>query len=166
MAKRAKTTEETVQNSIADDPHAFRFDLDRAIRDQVVEKLEASPKLPLSKRVGPQKSGIYVLYFKNELVYVGKASKETTKSGRTLRARLDEHAGKIGKRENISLVGVSCRFLTFESEWWVVAAEFALITLFAPAWNYSGFGSKVAGIGRPGTGRISDWDSRFPPLAT
>ena len=48
------------------------------------------------------------------------------------------------------------------SEWWVFAAEYALITHFTPEWNASGFGSKVPGVGRPGTDRVSRWDARFP----
>ncbi len=78
--------------------HSFDFDLDRGIRLQVVEKLESSPLLTLRKGVGPTESGIYASYFKKKLVYVGKASKGTTKSKRTLRARLSEHVGKIGGR--------------------------------------------------------------------
>lgn len=75
----------------ADDPHYFDFDLDRGIREQVVEKLEASPLLPLSKGVGPAESGIYALYYRTKKpVYIGKASKGTTKSHRTLRDRLNE----------------------------------------------------------------------------
>ncbi len=41
------------------DPHHFEFDLDRAIRGQVVEALEQSPALPLTVDVGPKASGIY-----------------------------------------------------------------------------------------------------------
>ncbi|MGH9678103.1 MAG: hypothetical protein ACRD36_13445, partial [Candidatus Acidiferrum sp.] len=78
-----------MQNA-GDDPHYFDFDLDRGIRTQVVEKLEKSPFLPLTKGAGPQASGIYAIYFKKRLVYIGKASKGTTKSKRTLRARLTE----------------------------------------------------------------------------
>ena len=83
----------------ADDPHHFDFDLDRGIRAQVVEKLEASPLLPLTRSLGPKLSGIYALYFKRKLVYIGKASKGTTKSKRTLRSRLSEHVGKIEGRK-------------------------------------------------------------------
>ena len=146
----------------ADDPHHFDFDLDRGIRAQVVEKLEASPLLPLVKGVGPSLSGVYALYCKGQLAYIGKASKGTTRSKRTLRARLSEHAGKIEKRQNITLNDMQCRYLTFSSEWWVFAAEFALITHYQPEWNASGFGSKTPGIGRPGTDRISRWNDRFP----
>ena len=77
--------------------------------------------------------------------------------------RLAEHWGKIGKRQNITHGDVQCRFLTFESDWWVFAAEFALMAHYRPEWNTSGFGSKTPGKGRPGTDRISSWDQRFPP---
>ena len=82
--------------------------------------------------MGPQASGIYALYFKGTLVYVGKASKGTTKSKRTLRGRLAEHASKISGRQNITVADMECRYLTFDSEWWVFAAEFALITHYKP----------------------------------
>lgn len=145
-----------------DSAHFFNFDLDQGIRDQVVRKLESSPRLHLTKNVGPPESGIYALYFKNRLVYVGKATREFTKSKRTLRARLNEHVAKISGRENISLGDMTCQYLTFESEWWVFAAEIALITHYKPEWNSSGFGSKVPGRGRPGTERVSRWNEQFP----
>lgn len=147
---------------MAADPHHFDFDLDRGIRAQVVEKLEGSPLLALAKGVGPQESGVYALYYKDALVYIGKASKGTTKSKRTLRARLSEHVGKIDGRQNITLADMTCRYLTFASEWWVFAAEFALIAHYAPEWNASGFGSKTPGVGRPGTHRVGTWDAKFP----
>jgi len=148
---------------LANDPHHFDFDLDRGIRIQVVEKLEASPLLLLTKGVAPALSGIYALYHKKRLVYVGKATKETTKSKRTLRSRLDEHCGKIASRQNITLKEMKCRYLTFNSEWWVFAAEFALMAHYDPEWNGSGFGSKTPGVGRPGTHRVSRWNEQFPP---
>lgn len=150
---------------MTENPHSFEFDLDRGIRVQVVEKLEASPLLSLVRGVGPISSGIYALYFQGSLVYVGKASRGTTKSKRTLRARLSEHAGKIADHQNITLADVGCRYLTFTSEWWVFAAEFALITHYQPPWNESGFGSKTPGKGRPGTDRVSRWNEQFPPIA-
>jgi Eco29kI-like restriction endonuclease len=145
-----------------DTPHHFEFDLDRGIRTQVVEKLESSPLLPLAKGAGPQASGIYALYFKGNLVYIGKASKGTTKSKRTLLGRLSEHVGKITTRRNITLSDMTCRYLTFSSEWWVFAAEFALMAHYLPEWNESGFGSKNPGVGRPGTHRVSRWNELFP----
>lgn len=147
------------------DPHQFEFDLDQGIRDQVIMALEKSPRLSLTKSIGPQKSGIYALYYQNELVYIGKASSGTTKSKRTLRTRLNEHINKITGRQNISLDEMSCRYLTFYSEWWVFAAEFSLIAHSNPEWNESGFGSKIPGKGRPGTDRISKWDEQFPKRA-
>lgn len=147
-----------------DNPHKFEFDLDRGILEQVVQALEASPVIPLERNAGPQSSGVYALYHQRKKpVYVGKASKGTTKSKRTLRARLNEHFKKIDGRMNLTTSVVKCRYLTFESEWWVFAAEFALMTHYAPEWNASGFGSKTPGKGRPGTDRVSLWDKQFPP---
>lgn len=145
-----------------ENPHHFDFDLDRGIRTQVVEKLESSPFVALTRGSGPQASGIYALYLKGDLVYIGKASKGTTKSQRTLRARLSEHVGKIGGRRNISLDDMQCKYLTFASEWWVFAAEFALMDYYKAQWNDSGFGSKTPGVGRPGTDRVSRWDDLYP----
>jgi hypothetical protein len=150
------------QPKVKDDPHHFDFDLDRGIRAQVVEKMESSPMLALERGAGPRESGVYALYFKEALVYIGKASKGTTKSKRTLRDRFSEHVLNISGRQNISGTDMKCRYLTFDSEWWVFAAEFALITHYNPEWNKSGFGSKTPGIGRPGTDRVSRWNVKFP----
>lgn len=142
------------------EPHRFVFDLDRGIREQVIEKLDASPAVPFAKSCGPQESGLYALYFDGKLAYIGKATKEFTKSDRTLRARLNEHLRKL-RGYDLDLSRVNCRFLVFESDWWVVAAEVALIRYFDPPWNGSGLGSKTPGEGRPGTDRVSRFDQLF-----
>jgi len=147
--------------SMADNPHRFEVDLDRGIRDRLVERLEASPRLPLQRGGLPAESGVYALCFRGRLVYVGKASSGTTKSRRTLRARLNEHIGKIEKRQNITLADMTCRYLIFESEWWVFAAEFALMDHYRPEWNGTGFGSKAPGAGRPGI-EAGDRNMLFP----
>ena len=147
-----------------DDPNYFQFDLDKGIRLQVVEKLESTPSIPLAKGDGPNDSGIYALYHNGVLVYVGKASKGTTKSQRSLRDRLSEHVGKLSGRQGLLISEMTCRYLVFDSEWWVFAAEFALISHYAPEWNDSGFGSKTPGVGRPGTSRVSKFDAKFPKI--
>jgi len=138
------------------DKHLFVFEMDRAIRSQVIEKLEASPRLVLSENVAPPLKGVYTLYRKSKLVYAGKAMHTT------LRRRLAEHTMKIKGRRNITLKEMSCRFLTIESDWFVRAAEEALIVTYKPIWNASGFGSHVPGRGRPGI-RVCKWDQEFPP---
>ena len=146
-----------------EDLHEFVFELDLAIQEQVLGKLDRSPLVPLRKDVGPTESGVYALYWKKALVYVGKASQATTKSKRTLRARLNEHVAKISGRTNISREEMTCRYLTIKSDWFVWAAENALVNRFDPPWQHSGFGSKVPGAGRPGTHRVSEWNRPFPP---
>ncbi len=146
---------------MSDDPHRFAFDLDRGIREQVVEKLEASPLLSLADGEAPRESGIYALYHHGTLVYVGKAS-GLFKTPRTLRNRLGTHRRKIDGRQNIDVGDMQCRYLTFVSEWWVWAAELSLIEHYSPAWNGSGFGSNVPGRGRPGI-KTSSWNELYPP---
>lgn len=147
------------------DPHHFDFDLDRGIRDQVITALEASPLLALERGAGPTSSGIYALYYRRDLVYIGKATREMTSSGRTLRDRINEHVSKIEGRV-IDMTDMQFRYLLFDSEWWVIAAEYALMRHYAPDWNNSGFGSKTPGRGRPGTERVSRWDGQFPSKPT
>lgn len=122
-------------------PHLFKFDLDRAIRERVVEALERSPLLALRKDAGPKLSGIYALYWKGRLVYVGKATKGLTRSKRDLFTRLSAHAEKIDGRQNITLSEMTYRYLTFESNWCVFAAECVLIAHYKPEWNNMGFDS-------------------------
>jgi hypothetical protein len=98
-------------------PHEFIFEIDLAIRTQVVQKLEASPDLKLTRDAAPPLKGVYALYWKGELVYAGKALQTT------LRKRLNEHHDKILDRQNISVKQMGCRFLTIESDWFVRAAE-------------------------------------------
>jgi hypothetical protein len=144
-------------------PHHFTFDLDEGIRAQLVRHLESTPKLPLAKGVGPAESGLYAIFLDGDLVYIGKATKTFTKSGRTLRARLAEHVGKLSARTGGDLSRFQVTYATFESDWWVVAGEVALIRHLTPPWNDSGFGSKTPGAGRPGTDRVSEFDRLFPP---
>jgi len=52
---------------VTDKRHNFVFEIDRAIRTQVIEKLEAIHELELNEAVGPPVKGVYVLYWKGSL---------------------------------------------------------------------------------------------------
>jgi len=114
--------------------HKFVFEFDKAYNHQLIEKFEASPAHPLSEEVAPAKIGVYALYWKDRLVYAGKALQTT------LRRRLTEHTRKIRSRQRIRLEEMTCRFLDIDGSWFVRAAEDALITHYNPDWNLSGFG--------------------------
>jgi hypothetical protein len=137
------------------DQHGFVFEFDKAYNHQLIEKFEASPEHHLATDVAPALKGVYALYHDRQLVYAGKALNTT------LARRLAEHHRKIASRQNIDVGDVSCRFLTIEGDWFVRAAEDALIQHYTPAWQSSGFGSHVPGRGRPGI-RTSRWDETFP----
>lgn len=135
--------------------HQFIFEFDKAYNQQLIEKFEASPKHSLTPDVAPPLKGVYALYHAGELVYAGKALSTT------LAKRLAEHYRKLSGRQNIDPADVSCRFLTIDGDWFVRAAEDALIQHYAPLWQNSGFGSHVPGRGRPGI-RKSRWDTLYP----
>jgi hypothetical protein len=137
--------------------HRFEFEIDLAIRSQVIEKLEASPEHPLKEGVAPALTGIYALYRGGKFVYGGKALEETT-----LKGRLSQHCRKIDGRQNINVSEVSCRWLEIASPWFVRAAEDAIITHYKGDWQQSGFGSHDPGKGRPGI-KKSKWDTDYPP---
>lgn len=137
------------------DQHEFVFEFDKAYDAQLIEKFEASPEHSLTPEIAPALKGVYALYYGGALVYARKALDTT------LRRRLNEHHRKIATRANISNGEMTCRFLTISGDWFVRAAEDALIQYYAPTWNNSGFGSHVPGRGRPGT-RVSRWDTEFP----
>lgn len=141
------------------DKHDFVFEFDKAYNHQFIEKFEASPEHPLTPDVAPHRKKVYALYHRGELVYAGKALE--TSLGR----RLAEHHKKIAGRQNIDVSAVTCRFLIIEGDWFVRAAEDALIQYYDPAWQRSGFGSHVPGVGRPGV-RKNRWDTDFPPRET
>ena len=138
------------------DQHEFFFEFDKAYNQQLIEKFEASPEHSLTEDVAPRLKGVYALYHKGEMVYAGKALQ--TRLGR----RLAEHFRKMVSRQNIDVRDVTCRFLIIDGDWFVRAAEDALIQSYRPIWQTSGFGSHVPGLGRPGT-RISRWDRDYPP---
>jgi hypothetical protein len=137
------------------DKHHFVFEFDKAYNAQLIEKFEASPEHALTEDVAPPEKGVYALYYRGQLVYAGKALNTT------LRRRLVEHYRKIAGRDNIDVADVTCRFLTIDGDWFVRAAEDALIQHYSPLWQKTGFGSHVPGRGRPGT-RPSRWDVQYP----
>lgn len=137
------------------DQHVFVFEFDKAYNHQLIEKFEASPAHPLGETVAPAEKGVYALYWKGEMVYAGKALDTR------LRQRLTQHSRKIASRRHVEVRDMTCRYLVIEGDWFVRAAEDALIQNYRPAWQNSGFGSHVPGIGRPGV-KTSRWDQDFP----
>jgi hypothetical protein len=91
------------------DRHQFTFEFDKAYNAQLIEKFEASPEHALTEDVAQPSKGVYALYWRDRVVYAGKAME-----GITLRRRLAEHARKIAGRQNIDLGEVSCRFLIID----------------------------------------------------
>jgi hypothetical protein len=101
-------------------------------------------------------------------VYIGKVMRSNAKQGfnpkpttdRAIHKRLVQHAASIDATKNIKSRDFRCRYLVLNDAY-IGLAESVLITLFRPAWNGMGFGSKVVGKFRE-TGTPSAWDCLHP----
>jgi hypothetical protein len=125
----------------------FDIDLPRALRDQLVEALDRIGTGVLNEinlAEVPMERGVYQLYYKGELVYVGKAQK--------LRSRLRKHFRKIEGRSNLVISEITFKCLWMSANWITLAPEAQLIALYkskdTAKWNGNGFGPNDPGAGR------------------
>lgn len=136
-------------------PKNHKFD-PQDLATYLKETFEASPMEPLQINVAPPATGVYALYWKGQIVYIGKAL--ATGKGVTLRRRLNEHYTKISTQSSIPVEEMTCRWLVMEDDFMIDASESYLRREYLPAWDGSGFGSHVPGRGRPGYRGPSRWE--------
>ncbi len=104
--------------------------------------------------------GLYHLYHRDELVYVGKADD-------SLHSRLLQHFRKISARNNIETENMSFRCLYLDSNWCALSQESSLIEDAQKeglaTWNNSGFGLHDPGRKRDRTGiKEGHFDRMYP----
>jgi hypothetical protein len=155
----------------------------KTIANLIVQHLLEQPRQALGGLRLSYGSGVYAIYYKGDFacykpitrtnwpIYVGKADPELAdahsprEQGRTLSARLAEHAKTIGNASNLDLADFECRFLVTSSAWQGMAEHY-LIRRFKPVWNKEikvcqGFGKH----GDAATTRAnlrSKWDELHP----
>jgi hypothetical protein len=131
----------------------FTFDLTGALALQLEAALPGLTQAPLNLPALVDTEavpGIYQLYLRAELIYIGKAD-------RSLRGRLTDHHRKISGRLNISIEDMSFTGLYLEGTWIPVGPEQMLInkrklvTGAEPLWNTNGFGMNDPGKERDTT---------------
>lgn len=142
----------------------FEIDIIWALSEQLLTALERLDPAALtidSINALEKGQGIYQLYSRGSLVYVGKAQ--------NLKKRLVEHHDKIAGRLNIDVVDVAFTCLFVHPNWTGLAPEAALINHHkkarkgACAWNGNGFGPHDTGRDRDTTDkRIDGFDKQFP----
>jgi predicted GIY-YIG superfamily endonuclease len=120
----------------------FEIDIMAALTTQLVEKfgqLDAAEMSEARIQEVASTQGVYQLYHRGTLVYVGKAD--------DLQKRVGEHRSKIGARLNISLADMSFKCLYVHRNWTTLAPEATLIKHYKGQrkknlceWNGKGFG--------------------------
>jgi hypothetical protein len=142
----------------------FEIDIISALSGQLVaafSKLDVGP-LTLDEVTSLEKGqGVYKLYHKGSLVYVGKAD--------SLKRRLGEHRDKISGRLNIDVADMGFKCLFVHPNWTTLAPEDSLIKYYRKAgegecaWNGNGFGPHDPGRERETTNKAPDgFDAQYP----
>ncbi len=142
----------------------FEFDLPAALLERLAGTLDRTETAPLNATTAaavPEAQGVYELFHKGKLVYVGKTD---AKAG--LRQRLGRHADKIRHRIGLNPADVSfkaVRVFVFTA----VDLEGDLILRTSKSgkleWNNSGFGANDPGRARDlSTVKSDHFDSRYP----
>ena len=126
----------------------FTFDLAGALSDQLYQvmrnpTLTQAPLTPSELNKVDTIPGVYQLYLRGSLVYIGKADHD-------LRGRLSNHYRKISGRLNITTADMSFTGLYLEGTWIPVGPETMLTNSykedgFEMPWFHSGFGMKDPG---------------------
>lgn len=146
----------------ATNPEVFVLDEERAIQEQLSEKLEARPWAPLTEGTAAKAvsmCGVYQLRVDGDLVYVGKTDD-------LLPTRLRRHARVFGGRQGLKDETAECRWLGLPSPWDRRTNEAALVRQYGSGhslWNKTlkGFGSNDPGRERD-TQKPSEFDLRYP----
>lgn len=143
---------------------AFDLDLPLALQGQLVDAFDRLEEGVLDeKTLGTIKpdQGVYNLFLRHQLVYVGKAD--------SLRNRLRRHFLKISGRTNIAIGEMGFKCLYVGDNWTPLAPEEALITYFKARskgeceWNGNGFGPNDPGRKRDETEiKEEHFDGQFP----
>lgn len=129
----------------------FSLSVTRALADQMSSALSELTPGRLSAvalRALDEYPGVYQLYHRGELVYVGKADQ-------SLPQRLERHLAKLSGRMNIRIEDVTFTCLYVDEDLDALAPEKMLIDRFRAQgrvrWNFNGFGNNDPGQQRDTT---------------
>lgn len=128
------------------------------IENGTAEAFNAIDQRPLTSALcAPLACGVYGLFLKGKVVYIGKA---TTMP---MRRRLRDHERKLANRVGITPDDVAYVALAVPKAWMAMAYEQILIDHFHPNWNASGFGCHSLGKTRTRR-RECRWEGEYPKL--
>jgi len=151
----------------------FVFPMQRVLLEEITDQLQRLTPIPLTvesinalkayeatPREREIRKGLYILHYKGEVCYAGKADV-------SLSSRLTEHFVKLSARMGITPAQVDFRCLYLDENWSATAHEQALIAHFQSkgvcAWNNGGFGNNDPGRQRDKTElRADHFDRMFP----
>lgn len=142
----------------------FEIDIISALSAQLIDtfaRLSVGPLNPATLATVEREQGVYQLFLKGGLVYVGKAD--------DLPKRLGEHYEKVTGRRNIDASDMGFKCLYVHKNWTTLAPETSLIAYYKAMgsgeceWNGNGFGPHDPGRNREITNKPTEgFDARYP----
>ena len=119
---------------------------------EVEKELIAASAVPISYlEMVPRHSGVYLVYYLANLVYVGCTY--------NLRSRCAEHLKSVSAAKLIDEDMISIRYAVWEDRSAIKCIEDRLIVYYEPEWNGMGFGRRPRGDNRQQ--QPSRWDYKF-----
>jgi hypothetical protein len=148
----------------------YTFNFLETISEQLKHGLESMPATSLNaqtlaalrafQREQGRPQGVYLLHYRDQPAYVGKAN--------DVAERLEQHLEKLIGRRGIDLPAVGYKALLLDSSMGTAASEDVLIRMFKQnnvgMWNGQGFGPKDPGQNRDNT-EPGFFDRTFPIIA-
>jgi hypothetical protein len=145
----------------------FEIDIISALSSQLVDAFEKLDPGPLTEKqlddLDPGQ-GVYQLFYKGAIVYVGQA--------RSLKTRRAQHRKKISGRQNINVEDMGFKCLYVHANWTALAPEDALIKHHRKLgkgtcpWNGNGFGPHDPGRERETTNKLTEGFDALYPIRT
>jgi hypothetical protein len=142
----------------------FKLRITKALADQLLETLDELVPAALTadslSDLVEARPGVYLLYLRGELVYVGKAASN-------LRTRLGNHRRKLSGRTGIEPLDVTFKCAYVDEDLDAAAPEKLLLKNYQTdgkiPWNNNGFGNKDQGRNRDQTViKEGHFDTIFP----
>jgi len=146
------TTNHSLPEGRSQDPNS----LFTTICGRLEAALFASVPVPASEASAPAQPGVYAIYEREQLVYVGKAT--------SLRQRLRKHCRTIADSTQLTPQQISFRYLPLGKNL-MTGFEDYLIDTYRPSWNGTGFGSNAHGKGRANQ-KQSQWNKLYGRAVT
>ena len=142
------------------DPTVFEGERNRWVL-LLAKTIAIAPHIKFGEVPGPIAHGIYLLYMRGRLIYIGKSSGDSVSTGNSIFGRLEAHWVKVQNRVGLFPELMTYQVIPIDAEYsgTILQIEQYAIQTYKPYLNRTGFGSA-----NPGHGRRFQGESKFEKM--